>query len=409
MKKAIQFILFCITILFPATRQIYSQIPSGSLDGSSGHRTNDVSALFLTIAPDARSAGMGDVGAATDPDASSQHWNLAKYAMIKEKGGLSASYTPWLRKLIPGIHLGYLSGYYRINEKNVLSSSFRYFSLGRVDFTNLTGIMEFDYRFELAADIGYSRKFTDHFSGGLALRYIQSDLVTPHSTADGTETKPGKSIAADLGVYYQNQFELGTKDAFWALGLNISNIGSPISYVEEAEKETPIPTNLRLGGKFKLKLDENNSISLHSDVNKLLVPTLPVYEQDPLTGDISIVRGMEPSKSLPTRMVQSFYDAPGFYNTKTKTYSVLKEEMCEVMYAAGLEYWHKNIFALRTGFFHEHAAKGNRKYVTLGAGARYKFLSLDLAYLFPFEGQNAPLANTFRLTLAANIGSATES
>ena len=196
---------------------------------------------------------------------------------------------------------------------------------------------------------------------------------------------------------------MGSKDAFWALGLNLSNIGTPISYQEDSETETPIPTNLRLGGKFKLNLDENNSISLHMDVNKLLVPTTPVYAQDTLTGNLIVVRGMEPSQSLFTRMVQSFYDAPGTYNSKTNSYSVFEEEMHEIQYSAGLEYWHKNSYALRTGYFHEHSTKGNRQYVTLGAGARYKFLSLDISYLIPFYGQNSPLANTFHFTLAANF------
>lgn len=407
MRKPFVFVLLCFAMLFAATRQINAQISSSQLDGSSLN-TLSVTATFLTIAPDARSAGMGDVGAATDPDLNSQHWNVAKYAMIEGKGGVSASYTPWLRNLIPNVNLGYLSGYYRINEKNVLSTSFRYLSLGEVTFIQLIGTPVYVYRYELAGDIAYSRKFTDHFSGGLALRYIHSSLLSGQRNPDGTETRPGRSLAVDLGLYYQNQFEMGSRDAFWAMGLNLSNMGTPISYQEDAETETPIPTNLRIGGKFKLKLDENNSISLYTDVNKLLVPTMPIYEQDPLTGDYALARGMEPSKSLFTRMVQSFYDAPGI-PTSDGEYSIFKEEMWEIQYCAGLEYWYKNRYALRTGLSHAHAAKGNRKYVTVGAGARYKFLSLDLAYLIPFDGQNSYLANTFRITLAANFGSAKES
>lgn len=408
MRKPFVFVLLCIAMLFPAPRQINSQIRSGDLDGSSGMRTNLVSALFLTIAPDARSAGMGDVGAATDPDLNSQHWNVAKYAMIEGKGGVSASYTPWLRNLIPSINLGYLSGYYRINDKNVLSTSFRYLSLGEVAFIQPIGTPVYVYRFELAGDIAYSRKFTDHFSGGLALRYIHSDLGNGVNFPDGINIKPGRSVAGDLSLYYKNQFEMGSKDAFWALGLNLSNMGTPISYQEDAEIETPIPTNLRLGGKFKLKLDENNSISLFTDLNKLLVPTAPVYEQNPLTGDYIIARGMEPRESVLAQMVQSFYDAPGVW-ISDGDYSVVKEEMHEIQYCAGLEYYYKSTFALRSGLFHEHSTKGNRRYVTLGAGARYKFLSLDLAYLIPFNGQNSPLANTFRITLAANFASVQES
>lgn len=407
MRKPFVFVLLCFTMLLQAPRQINAQISSSQLDGSSLN-TLSVTATFLTITPDARSAGMGDVGAATDPDINSQHWNVAKYAMIEGKGGVSASYTPWLRNLIPNVNLGYLSGYYRINDKNVLSTSIRYLSMGYVSFTNLSGTMLAWDAYEFAGDIGYSRKFTDHFSGGLAIRYIHSSLLPTQRTSYGTETRPGRSLAGDLGFYYQNQFEMGSREAFWALGLNLSNMGPPISYLTDSDKETPIPTNLRLGGKFKLKLDENNCISLNTDVNKLLVPTMPIYEQDPLTGDNILVRGMEPRKSVLSQMVQSFYDAPGI-PTSDGEYNIFKEEMWEIQYCAGLEYWYKDHYALRTGLSHAHAAKGNRKYVTVGAGARYKFLSLDLAYLIPFDGQNSPLANTFRFTLAANFGSAKES
>lgn len=399
--------LLCISILSLASSQVQAQIQSSQMDGSS-MSTYDVTALFLTIAPDARSAGMGDVGAATDPDAHSQQWNPAKYAMINGKGGISASYYPWLGNLLPNINLGYLSGYYRINDKNVLSSSFRFLSMGKVIFTNSTGtITNTIYPYELAGDIGYSRKFSDHFSAGLTLRYVHSDPLNGSSSPGGSNMEPGSSVAADIGLYYQNPFELGTKDAFWALGLNLSNIGNSISYEENAETETPIPTNLRLGGKFILDLDEHNSLSLFTDLNKLLVPTLPVYEQDPATGNYSISRGMEPSQSLPIRMIQSFYDAPGVYNPNTESYSVLKEELREIQYAGGLEYWRKNTFALRTGLFYTHSTKGYRQYITLGAGSRVHFdnmeLCLDLSYLFPFQGQNSSLANTFRITLTANF------
>jgi len=405
MLKHFLIALLCLTILLLFTDRVFSQISSDELDGSS-IRTNDVTALFLTIAPDARSAGMGDVGAATDPDVHSQHWNPAKYAMIKGKGGVSASYSPWLTNLLPNIDLGYLSGYYRINDKSVLSSSFRFFSLGRLTFTNITGIMNTDYLYEMAADLGYSRRFTDHFSAGVTLRYIHSDLLSEYNTADGQNTKPGRSVAADIGLYYQNQFELGTKDAYWALGLNLSNMGNPISYQKNAETETPIPTNLRLGGKFKLELDENNSLSLFTDLNKLLVPTYPVYDYDPY-GNLVIIRGMEPSQSLFTRMVQSFYDAPGVYNPNTESYSVLKEEIHEIQYAGGLEYWRKNTFALRSGLFYTHSTKGYRQFITLGAGSRISFdnmeLCLDLSYLLPFQGKNSALANTFRISLAISL------
>jgi hypothetical protein len=348
---------------------------------------------------------MGEVGVASEPDINSQHWNSSKYAFIDGQGGVSASYSPWLTNLLPNIHLGYISGYYRINEKNVLSSSFRYFSLGRITFTNLTGIMNVDYLYELAADLSYSRKFTDNLSGGLTIRYIHSDLIPPHPTADGSETKTGRSVAGDLSIYYQKPFGIGAKDAQWAIGCNVSNIGTPISYLTSNETKTPIPTYLRIGSRVSINLNESNSISLNADVRKLMVPTLPVYTQDTLTGFLILVRGRgkEAPESVLAGMIQSFYDAPGFMKSDG-TYSVLQEELSEVAFSIGAEYWYDKTLAIRSGYHHEHQAKGNRRFFTIGLGGRYRFLAADISYLIAVNGQNSPLANTFRFTLTAEFG-----
>ena len=388
-------------LLIPAGR-LSGQITTYELNGADYLFDYKVSALFLTIAPDARSTGMGETGVASDPDVNAQHWNPAKYAMIKGKGGVSASYAPWLRNLIPGIHLGYLSGYFRINEKNVLSSSLRFISLGEINFTNLSGVTIFtDHPFEFAGDLGYSRRFTDNFSAGLAIRYIYSDPV-PSQTS---ETTAGKSVAGDLGIYYQRPFVMGERSALWALGCNISNIGTPVTYPSVSTDKLPIPTNLRMGGRIRIDINETNSISFLADANKLLVPTTPVFDDSiyAATGEWVILRGKEAPASTLYGMIQSFYDAPGILK-EDGTYSVLREELHEINYSFGAEYWFDGKFALRSGYHHEHATKGNRKFFTLGFGGRYKFLAADFSCLLPVNGQNSPLARTWRFTLTAEFG-----
>ena len=202
------------------------------------------------------------------------------------------TYTPWLKNLFPNIYLIYLSGYYKIDDKNTVSSSFRYFSLGTITFTSLTGAVASQYNpTEFAMDVGYSRKITDHFSVGVFLRHIHSDLTSGQLTPCGQETKTGISVAGDLGLYYQEELQVGSKHSIWAVGLNISNVGAPISYTDDAEK-TPIPTNLRMGSRFSYHIDQNHNVSFHADLNKLLVPTPGVYDTDTATGDLILIRGM---------------------------------------------------------------------------------------------------------------------
>jgi len=380
---------------------VNGQITTYELDGADSPFRTKVSVLFLTIAPDARSTGMGDAGAASEPDVSSQHWNPARYAMIEGKGGVSASFTPWLRNLIPGINLGYLSGYYRINEKNVLSSSLRFISLGEIYFTNLSGVTTIDHPYELAADLAYSRKFTKNLSAGLAIRYIHSDPV--HSQT--SETEPGTSVAGDLSIYYQRPFAMGERSALWALGCNISNIGTPITYPSVSTEKIPIPTNLRAGGRMQINLNETNSITILADANKLLVPTGPVYDDSiyMATGELVVVRGKEAPGSTVFGMIQSLYDAPGILK-EDGTYSVFREELHEINFSFGAEYWFDGIFAFRCGYHHEHATKGNRKFFTVGFGGTFKFLAADFSYLLPLNGQYSPLANTWRFTLTAEFG-----
>lgn len=381
---------------------VSGQISTGQLGGTAEKdvlNAIQTAVPFLTIAPDSRSGAMGDVGAATTPDVNSQHWNIGKYAFLDSKGGLAISYTPWLRNLIPDINLAYLTGFFRVDDQQVITTSLRYFSLGNITFTNIDGSFLGQYNpNEFAIDAGYSRLFTDNFSGGIAFRFIRSDL-TSGQTSNGQDTKAGISFAADLGFYYQDQMNVGSSDGEWAAGISLTNMGTPISYSVDADK-TPIPTNMRIGGRFTYNIDDYNSISFNLDLNKLLVPTPPAYNDSIYaeTGDLVVERGKEPPGSTVYGMIQSFYDAPGVERSNG-TYSVLAEELHEIAYSTGVEYWYREQFAIRTGFFYEHATKGNRKYFTMGVGLKLNVFALDFAYLVPVNGQNSPLANTLRFTL----------
>jgi hypothetical protein len=396
-----RFLLFISVLLLLPGMNIKGQreLETGELTGAELNAIQ-TAVPFLTIAPDSRSGALGDGGAATTADVNSQHWNIGKYAFIDSKGGFAISYTPWLRNLIPDINLAYLAGFFRVDDQQVISTSLRYFSLGNITFTNIDGSFAGQYNpNEFAIDAGYSRLFTDRFSGGIAFRFIRSDLTSGQATSDGQETKAGISFAADLGFYYKNQVDVGPSDGEWAAGIALTNMGTPISYSVDADK-TPIPTNLRLGGRFTYNIDEYNSLTAHMDFNKLLVPTPAVYDDSIYaeTGDLVVIRGKEKPGSAVMGMVQSFYDAPGV-EKEDGSYSVFQEEVNEISYSFGLEYWYRSQFAIRTGYFHENASKGNRKYFTVGVGLKLNVFALDFAYLVPTNGQNSPLANTLRFTL----------
>ncbi len=345
---------------------------------------------FLTIAPDSRAGAMGDIGVATSPDASAQHWNASKYAFVKGEAGFAMSFTPWLRNLVSDINLGYVSGYFRIDDRQVISSSFLYFSLGEILFRDMYG-EEYGHFTpnEFAFDFAYSRTLSDNISGALTLRFLRSDL-TGGGTQGGEEYNPGISFGADLSTYYQRDIKLSDKDAELAWGVSISNLGSKISYTEGADKHF-IPANLRVGARLSVDLDEYNAVSLATDINKLLVPTPPSYYNDSLdaNGDQVIREGKKPPSSLPLSWIQSFYDAPGGF----------KEEMHEIIYSVGAEYWYREQFAIRAGYFHEHINKGNRKYFTVGIGLKLNVFFIDYSYLIPTSGRQHPLANTMRFTL----------
>lgn len=342
---------------------------------------------FLTIAPDSRAGAMGDVGVATTPDTYSQHWNPAKFAFIEGKAGVGISYSPWLRNLVPDINIAYLTGYYRIDRKQVASASLLYSSLGDVPFTDEFGNLERNFKpNELAFDLGYSRIFGDYFSGGIAFRFIYSNL-TGGTYSGGDATKAGTSFAADIAGYYHNDdLNLFGKDAELGFGVNFSNIGAKMSYSDD-QKSDFIPMNLKLGTAGTISLDNYNKITLAVDFNKLLVPTPPVYNND-----MEIIDGKDPNVSVPVAIFQSFFDAPGGFS----------EEIREITSSIGVEYWYNEQFAIRAGYFHENESKGNRKYFTAGAGFKLKGFEIDFSYLMPTVA-NHPLARTLRFSLAFDI------
>jgi len=352
---------------------------------------------FLMISPDARSGAMGDVGAASDPDGASIHWNPSKMAFIDNKMGFAVSYTPWLRALVPDINLAYISGYGKIGKKGLqtLSGSLRFFSLGSITFTDQNGgtIGDFNPN-EFALDLSYARKLSEEFSGGIALRYIYSNL-TGGINVGGADTKPGMAGAADISFYYRTErIEIADRKTVLSAGLNISNIGSKMSYTQTNEEDF-IPINFRFGLGFKYFVDERNSLGLFFDINKLMVPTPPSYLQTEdgldsldVNGARIIESGKDPNRSVPNAMFTSFGDAPGGS----------AEELREINLSIGLEYWYNKLFAIRAGYFHEHYSKGNRQFFTVGAGIRYNVFGLDFAYLIPTQ-QRHPLENTLRFTL----------
>lgn len=339
-----------------------------------------------SIAPDARSAGMGDVGAATDPDVVSQYWNPAKYPFNISRAGVAINYTPWLRQLINDIDLAYVSGYYRIGDYSAVSASLRYFSLGEVQMSDDEHLTINPY--EMSFDVAYSLMLSEHFSLGAAVRWIYSDLTYDFTS----DTAPGSAFAADLSCYYQNYLNIGQRECQLGLGLNISNIGSKISFGGDNNSEF-IPTNMRLGASLMVPIDEYNRFTIAADANKLLVPTYPKQNEGESTEayqervqkdyyDVSSISGI----------FKSFGDAPGGF----------KEELQEIQWSVGAEYIYHDKFALRAGYHHESENKGNRKYFTVGAGFKMSVFSLDAGYVIATAKSN-PLDQTLRFSLSFDM------
>ncbi|SDM84370.1 Long-chain fatty acid transport protein [Daejeonella rubra] len=354
---------------------------------SDGKRSNTIqtAAPFLLITPDARSGAMGDAGVAISPDANSLHWNPAKMAFLDKPTGLSASYTPWLRNLVPDVDLGYLTIYHRLDSRNTIGGALRYFSYGSIQLTdnsqNDIGVYSPN---EFSIEGTYSRKFGDSFSLGTAIRYIRSSLS--NGQFNGQDIQPATALAADASAYYKSGTILFGKDAELAFGLNISNVGSKMSYSDNGSKSF-LPTNMKLGGASTFMLDDLSTITFALDLNKLLVPTSPIRDANG-----QIISGKDPDRSVPSAIFGSFTDAPGGFS----------EEISEISYSLGTEYWYNKQFAIRSGYFYETPTKGDRRYFTVGAGLKYNVFNLDFAYLMANQ-QTSPLAQTLRFSLVFNF------
>ena len=347
----------------------------------------------LGIVPDARGAAMGDLGAATDPDANSQYWNPSKYAFAYSKAGVSVSYTPWLRKLVNDIYLANVAGYWKLGQEDnqAISASLRYFSLGEISMTDSdNNLINSINPFEMALDLGYSRKLSDSFSMGVALRYVYSDLSFDESSSSD-DTKGASAFAADISGYYTTYPIVGRNECQWSLGFNVSNIGSKVSY-SGGNEPAFLPTNLRLGTMFMFPLADYHYLSLAMDVNKLLVPAKPRlsdYEDQIAYEDaLQEWKDMSPISGI----FNSFNDAPGGFT----------EELREINYSIGAEYNYNEQFFLRAGYYHVSQYKGNRQYFGLGAGFALNVVRLDAAYMVA-TAQSSPLDQTLRFSLTFDM------
>ena len=347
----------------------------------------NTSVTSQTIAPDARAAGMGDVGAATDPDVNSQFWNPAKYPFCISRAGVALNYTPWLRQLVSDMDLAYLAGYYRIGDYSAVSASLRYFSLGEVMTSDDANAMTIN-PYEMSVDVAYSLMLSEKFSIAAAVRWIYSDLTYDYTD----DTSPGSVFAADLACYYNNYINLGDRECQLGIGLNISNIGSKITFGGDDNSEF-IPTNMRLGAALMVPIDEYNRFTISADANKLLVPTYPKQEEDESTEDYQqrVQKDYYDVSSI-SGIFKSFGDAPGGF----------KEEMQEINWSVGAEYIYNDKFSLRAGYHHEAENKGNRKYFTVGAGFRMSAFTLDCGYVIATAKSN-PLDQTLRFTLGFDM------
>ena len=366
---------------------LFSMVITGSATLQAQQIINVVTTAvpFLRISPDARAGGMGETGIATIPDANAPFWNLAKTPFNTSPGGISLTYTPWLKRLgLNDVYLATASGYYKLDDQQAISGSLRYFSLGNIQFTNDRGEDLFAYKpREISIDGGYSRKLSENMGLGVALRYINSSLAKGDVNNSGTTYKAGSTVAGDISFYFTNPNESGQG---WNFGAVLSNLGGKIGYTTDARQKDFIPANLGLGAAYTKVYDENNKITFALDLNKLLVPTPPVATGDPSTDSAS--QSNYRTKTVISSWFSSLGDAPGG----------VKEEIKEFQASVGAEYWYNNQFALRAGYFYEDKTKGNRKYFTLGAGLKYNVFGLNFSYIIPSgSGINQnPLSNTLR-------------
>ncbi|MBR2034979.1 MAG: type IX secretion system outer membrane channel protein PorV [Prevotella sp.] len=377
MKQKIIMIFVCLALAIGAKAQ----------DKMSEFNPVEHAVISQTIAPDARAAGMGDVGAATDPDVNSQFWNPAKYPFCISRAGIALNYTPWLRQLVSDIDLAYVAGYYRIGDYSALSGSLRYFSLGEV-MTSMDENAMSVKPYEMSLDVAYSLMLSETFSIAAGIRWIYSDLRFDYTE----DSSPASAFAADLAMYYNNYFNMGNRECQLGLGMNISNIGSKISFFGD-ERSQFIPANMRIGASVLIPVDEYNRFAISADANKLLVPTVPKQEEGESAADYQqrVIEEYSDVGAI-SGIFKSFGDAPGGF----------KEELEEIQWSVGAEYVYHDQFSLRAGYHHESENKGNRKYFTVGGGFKMNVFSLDVGYVIS-TAQSNPLDQTLRFTLAFDM------
>ena len=347
----------------------------------------NTSVTSQSIAPDARAAGMGDVGVATEPDVNSQYWNPAKYPFAISRAGVAINYTPWLRQLVSDMDLGYLAGYYRIGDYSAVSASLRYFNMGKV-YMDVDDEAQTINPYEMSLDAAYSLMLSEKFSIAAGLRWIYSDLTYNYSD----DSAPGSAFSADIACYYQDYLNIGERECQLGLGMNISNIGTKISFGGDDNSEF-IPTNLRLGASLVIPIDEYNRFTIAADANKLLVPTYPKQNEGESTEDYQ------------KRVQRDYYDVSsisGIFKSFTDAPNGFSEELQEVQWSVGGEYCYHDQFSLRAGYHHESENKGNRKYFTVGAGFKMSAFSLDAGYVISTAKSN-PLDQTLRFTLTFDM------
>lgn len=378
------FSAFSLALMFGKTN---AQVVVGNTLTSGSESNNIVTAVpFLLITPDARAGAMGDAGVAVPGDVNSASINPSKLAFIDKPYGFAVSYSPWLKNLVPDISLAYLSGFYKLDDRNTIGASLRYFSLGSIQLTDINqqelGIANPN---ELAFDVSFARNFGEEFSLGSSLRYIYSNLASGQFASG--QVRGGNAIAVDVSGLYKTSSTLFGKPTIFSAGANISNIGTKMSYSDVGQAFF-LPTNFKLGGASTITLDDYSTFTFALDFNKLLVPTQPIYD-----GNNNIVSGKDPNRSVPAGIFGSFSDAPGGFS----------EELKEVGISTGIEYWYNQQFAIRAGYNHQSPMKGDSRYFTMGLGLKYNVFNIDFSYLLA-NAQTSPLANTLRFGLLFNFG-----
>jgi hypothetical protein len=415
MKKSL--FTFLITI---SSAYVFAQPTGGSgvTDDQLQLNTITTALPFMSITPDSRAGGMGDAGTALSPSSSSVYWNTSILSFSEQTSEISLSYTPWLRQLTNDIHLSYLSGFYKINETHTIGAALRYFSLGEITFTDASGnVIRDDKPSEFELTGAYAFKLSNRFSVGINGKFAYSNL-TGGLTVGGVNTKAGVVGAADLSfTYYNDDAKIGSLDGVYTFATTFNNIGNKVAYSDLSERDF-IPMNLKIGNSFLANFDAYNKVTFSLDLQRLLVPTPPLY--DVIDGEYTMLAGMNPNVGVINGMIQSFYDAPGAVATDENgdyiqdadgNYEVVKgtrfkEELSEINIAFGMEWWYNDVFAVRTGVFYESPNKGNRQFLNLGASLKYNMFAIDFSYLASLNGRQSPLANTLRFTVRLDLDQA---